>query len=247
MRSVISGSYRLFSEPPFRFNPKPLMRIRLFYLIFLGIIFGFAHAGPAWSQAQNKKCQSHLSPLLQSKEAVLNNGGMWSLFEKFIKLRSDSTKGLQLDKQVQNLIWLLDYLCGTIEGVPLNELATYMTQQLKEKSEQKLREELIQLGKPPAEVDLWFKFVHVAKNQQTRKLDLETILFSIEKALPLVKQYQLIAEELDRSPNKDFIQRVDNLAQSIDQLKSSDPYLSQAVHENGQVPYWDIDENYGGS
>ena len=172
---------------------------------------------------------------------------MWSLFERSKILQPESPTGLQLDARIQNLVWLLDYLCQTIEGVPLNDLATYVTQNLQEKSEQQFREELIILGKANAEIDIWFRFANFSLDHQTRKLDSKTIHLSILKAQPLVSQYKVLAKELGRNPDKEFMRRVENLTRAIEQLESSDSYLAQAVHETSQVPHWDIDESAGGS
>ena len=60
---------------------------------------------------------------------------MWGLFELDKELRKESSKAMQLDSKIQQLVWLLDYLCNTAEGVPLNELATYLTKNLKRKKQ----------------------------------------------------------------------------------------------------------------
>lgn len=172
---------------------------------------------------------------------------MWSLFERVEFLRPESPKGLKLDNRIQNLVWLLGYLCQTIEGVPLNDLATYVTQNLQEKSEQQFREELIILGKANAEIDIWFRFAKFSLKHQNRKLNSKTIHLSIQKAQPLVSQYKILAEELGRIPDKEFMRRAENLTRAIEQLESSDSYLAQAIHETSQVPHWDIDESAGGS
>ena len=43
------------------------------------------------------------------------------------------------------------------------------------------------------------------------------------------------------------IQETQSLTKRIQNFLESDPYLSQAIHENSQIPYADWDENYGGS
>jgi hypothetical protein len=223
------------------------MRIKpvLFFLFCIHLLTTFT--GTAWSQTQIQKCGGQLSPLKKNKNAIIGEGGMWGLFERDKVLREESSKAIQLDSKVQQLVWLLDYLCDTAEGVPLNELATYLSINLKKKSKLEFRKELILLGKSEAEIDIWFVFSDISLKNETRKLDMEAVCNSIQKAFPLILKYRALAEEVDQSPNIKHIKSVDTLYREIEQLESSDPYLTQALLETFQVPHWDIDESAGGS
>lgn len=199
------------------------------------------------SEAPANPCQSQLVPLTQTKNAVIENGGIWALFERFKLHRSSSGKAVQLDSKVQQLVWLLDYLCETMDGVPLNDLATYVTENLKEKGKEEFKAELIILGKTLTEIDIWFAFADISLRNEHRKLNPAILRHSFKQALPLMLQYQALAEEVEQSPNTSQIENVDKLYRKIDQLEASDAYLIQALTETSQVPYWDIDESAGGS
>ncbi len=203
--------------------------------------------GTAWGHSPAQKCRTQLSPLVKTNNAINEDGDMWARFERDALLRLDSSKAMQLDSKVQQLVWLLDYLCETIDGVPLNELAVYLTENLKEKSKKEFKAELIVLGKTKAEIDIWFAFSDLSLKNEGRKLKVEIIYNSIQKALPLLLKYKTLAEEVKLSPDKKHIERVNQLCQEIDQLESSNAYLAQALWETSQVPYWDIDESAGGS
>ena len=223
------------------------MRIRPALIVLYCICLHISSSTTAWSETQTQKCNSRLSPLKKTKEAVNENGGMWALFEHDKILQKESSKGIQLDSKIHQLVWLLGYLCETIEGVPLNELASYLTKNLEEKSKPQFRKELILLGKTETEIDIWFVFSDRSLKNKVRKLNTKTIYDSIQKSHPLVLKYKALAEEVDQAPNKNQIENVDNLYQEIEQLESSDPYLAQALLETSQVPHWDIDESSGGS
>lgn len=223
------------------------MRIRSFSFFLLCVCLPITFNGTAWGQAQIQKCQDELIPLKKTKNAIIEEGGVWALFERNQVLRDGSGNAIQLDSKIQQLVWLLDYLCETSEGVPLNELATYLTENLKTKSKTQLRKELILLGKSESEIDIWFTFANISLKNEARKLDVGTICNSIQKALPLLLKYQALAEEIDQSPNKKQIAIADKLYREIEQLESSDSYLVQALLETSQVPHWDIDESTGGS
>ena len=203
--------------------------------------------GTAWSEAQTQKCHGKLSPLKKTKSAIIGEGGMWALFERYKLFQEKSSNAIQLDSKIQQLVWLLSYLCETVEGVPFNELANYLTENLKEKSKPQFKKELIILGKTESEIDIWFTFSDISIKNKTRKLNAEIIYNSIQKAAPLIQQYKRLTEEIEQSPNTKQIESVDKLYQEIEQLKSSDSYLAQALLETSQVPHWDIDESTGGS
>lgn len=223
------------------------MRIQSVITFLLCVwLFGIL-AGTAWSQDPAQKCHSELSPLKKTKNAIIEEGGMWGLFERHKGLRGESSKAMQLDSKVQQLVWLLDYLCNTAEGVPLNELATYLARNLKEKSKLQFKKELMILGKSEAEIDLWFVFSDISLKNETRKLNMETVYNSIQKALPLLSKYKALATRVGQSYDRKYVENVNTLSQEIDQLESSDPNLVQALQETSQVPHWDIDESTGGS
>ena len=217
-------------------------------LIFLFCVcLHAALVGTAWSETQNQKCHGKLSHLKKTKNAIIGEGGMWAVFEKHKILREESSKAIQLDSKIQQLVWLLSYLCETAEGVPFNELAVYLTESLKEKSKPQFKQELIILGKTESEIDIWFTFSDTSLKNKIRKLNAETIYNCIQKAAPLIQRYKQLTEEITPSPDMKQIESVDKLYREIEQLESSDSYLAQALLETSQVPYWDIDESTGGS
>ena len=172
---------------------------------------------------------------------------MWAVFEGHKIFREKSSKAIQLDSKIQQLVWLLNYLCETVEGVPLNDLATYVTQNLQEKGQKQFKEELIILGKTESEIGIWFTFSDISLKNETRRLNTETIYRSIQKAAPLIQRYKQLTEEITQSPDMKQIESVNKLYREIEQLKSSDSYLAQALLETSQVPHWDVDESTGGS
>ena len=223
------------------------MRISLALFSLFCIHFLITFTGTAWSQAPIEKCNVELSLLKKTKDVIIGDGGMWGLFERHKELREESSKAIQLDSKIQQLVWLLDYLCNTAEGVPLNELATFLTENLKKKSKLEFKQELIILGKSEAEIDLWFVFSEASLKNENRKLNMDTVLNSIQLAHPLLLRYKALAKGVEQSPDKKHIETVINLYREIEQLESSDPYLAQALLETSQVPHWDIDESTGGS
>ena len=223
------------------------MRLKPVFFIIVCVFFQVSLITTLWGQSGIERCHQQLSPLEEIKNTVIEDGGMWGLFERSKILRTKSSKAMQLDSKVQQLVWLLDYLCITLDGVPLNELAIYVTRGLKEKGKAQFKKELIILGKSEAEIDLWFVFSDISLSNEHRKLKGETIHESIQKALPFLHKYKALAEEVVQSPQNAHLEKITGLYQAIEQLESSDTYLTQALLETSQVPHWDIDESTGGS
>ena len=217
----------------------------LFFLVC--VCLQMISIGTAWSETESQKCHQQLSPLEKTKSAIIGEGGMWALFERYKVFREKSSQAMQLDSKIQQLVWLLDYLCETVEGVPFNELASYLAENLKEKSKPQFKKELVILGKTEAEIDIWFVFSDISLKNKTRKLNTETLYNSIKKAAPLVQQYKRLTEDIEKSQSAKQVENVDNLYRAIEQLESSDSYLAQALLETSQVPHWDVDESTGGS
>ena len=223
------------------------MRNKSVLFLLVCVCLQMISIGTAWSETQSQKCHQQLSPLEKTKSAIIGEGGMWALFERYKIFREKSSQATQLDSKIQQLVWLLDYLCETVEGVPFNELANYLAENLKEKSKPQFKKELVILGKTEAEIDIWFVFSDISLKNKTRKLNTETIYNSIKKAAPLVQQYKRLTEDIEKSQSAKQVENVDNLYRAIEQLESSDSYLAQALLETSQVPHWDVDESTGGS
>jgi hypothetical protein len=118
---------------------------------------------------------------------------------------------------------------------------------LQHKSKKDFRAELIILGKNHGVIDVWMKFHDISLKNQHRSLDLDEINKAIQKAFPLVDKYVNLQKMLDKSSKESIILTSGALQKEIDIFLASDPMMSQAILEDTQVPYWDINESSGGS
>ncbi|MZH02927.1 MAG: hypothetical protein F3745_05915 [Nitrospinae bacterium] len=181
-------------------------------------------------------------------EQVAELDGVWGLFQKNSELQNDSVLSINLDKAVNSIIFHLGFLCDTIDGIPFDELSDYVTVNLEKKGKEKFKQELIILGKSEGQIKVWFEFAKFAVENRYRALDPEKISQSIEAAHPLITTYVELAKRINRKENLDtVINTTQTLKEQIDSFFKTDPYMSQALHENSQIPYADWDENYGGS
>ena len=220
---------------------------KIFFLISFFFLFAisnitFANQGPIY------KCHSQINPLHQERDKVSQLDGIWGLFEKNSVLQGNSVLAINIDRKINSIIFHLQYLCDTLNGIPMNEVARYVRDGIQEKGENRFRKELIDLGKPETEIDIWFAFTRFSQKNKERSLDLKSITDSIKGAVPFIDSYVSIAEKINNQEIDDsIIKSVEKLSTEIDNFFLADKYMNQALTENRNIPYVDINESSGGS
>ena len=193
-------------------------------------------------------CHELVTPLIKSNDRIALNGGLWGYFEKDPFLRKYSTKAVQLDSRINKVFFLLNYLCETKNGIPFNDLATYISRSIANKGEPAFKEELIILGKTSKQINNWFNFFMFAQSHRFRTLNSSTIRATINKAIPLINNYVSLEKNINQSiQSKVILKNTGALRIKIDKFFLGDPYITQALDEISHVPYWDINESTGGS
>ena len=220
---------------------------KIFFLISFFFLFAisnitFANQGPI------SKCHSQINPLHQERDKVSKLDGIWGLFEKNSVLQGNSVLAINIDRKINSIIFHLQYLCDTLNGIPMNEVARYVRDGIEKKGENRFRKELIDLGKPETEIDIWFAFTRFSQKNKERSLDLKSITDSIKGAVPFIDSYVSIAEKINNQEIDDSITKsVEKLSTEIDNFFLADKYMNQALTENRNIPYVDINESSGGS
>ncbi len=223
-----------------------MMAFRLLsvFIVTLSMLF-YSLAGANETKVQS--CLKQVKKLNQKKSILLENGGLWAHFSKSSKLRASTANGLQLDSKINRIMSVLQYLCETIDGVPLNDLASYLVENLQHKSKPAFRAELIILGKNHGVIDVWMKFHEASLQNQHRSLELDAIEKALQKALVLLDKYGALHKISDQDTKGPVIALTQSLLEEIDSFLIDDPMMSLAIKEDSQVPYWDINESSGGS
>jgi len=219
-----------------------VISILLFLSLLLVSNIAFASKGPI------NKCNLKIAPLKKERDKVSQLDGIWGLFEKNKELQGNSVIAINLDRKINSIIFHLEYLCNTLNGIPMNEVARYVRDGIKQKGKIGFHKELIKLGKPESEIEIWFKFTEFSINNKNRTLDLNTIIGSINKAAPIIHSYVSIAEKIDNNLiDGTIVKKVKTISDKIDSFFISNKYMSQAFTENSNIPYVDINESSGGS
>lgn len=187
------------------------------------------------AEANSKACLELLNPLHSQVNVVKDRGGMWALFEKKTKLQNHSPLALRLDSKILGLMFTLDYLCDTQEGIPYSDIAEYVVHQMKKFGEEGFIEKNVELGHSRKEVTEWAAFGRFSQKNLNRKLDINQIKKTVEQAESRVERYRLLFK--NKKSATEMIAESKALIEDIEKLHATDLYLKQADYENGQVPH----------
>ena len=208
-----------------------------------------AFKGLSYGNNENiSQCHEKIKPLHLKRERVAQLDGMWGLFEKNRELQNNSVAAINLDRKVNSIIFHLEYLCDTLNGIPMNEVARYVRDGINEYGEDNFRKELIILGKNEAEIKIWFEFTDFSLKNEKRSLNLNTIFQSITNSAPFINLYAALAQKINQQEIDDsIVKNVSDLSSKIELFFETDSYMNQALTENKNIPYVDINESTGGS
>jgi hypothetical protein len=222
------------------------------YLVF-SILLSFFSTPSFANEKDIAECHKNIIPLHMERERVAELDGIWGLFEKSSGLQGNSAIAIDLDKKINSIIFHLQYLCDTLHGIPMNEIARYVRDGIDAKGEESFHDELILLGKTEAEINIWFEFTRFSIKNKDRPLKLKSILKSINDSTHLIHTYASLGQKLDRRKIEKSFKKISikkevkELSKNIENLFQSDSYLKQALTENARIPYYDINESSGGS
>lgn len=205
------------------------------------------NSGVLKAATQEKECLKTIMPMEKQLLSVTKDGGVWAQFEARKGLRNDSPIALKVDSKLEQLLNSLHYLCNAINGIPFSDLAAYINGFLEDKTEAEVRTEFNKHGKTKTEVDLWFKYTYFFNEHHNRKLDLTSVQNTIEMSQKYFDRYVSYTNQLKQMNPEASLKEANNIIEEIDSFLESDPNHTKAAFENAQAPYWDIDENYGGS
>jgi hypothetical protein len=194
------------------------------------------------------ECLKQIVPLHRDREKVAELDGIWGLFQKTSDFQNNSAQGLSLDNKINSILFHLEFLCTTLDGIPFDELSDYVSSGLAEKGVEAFKNELINMGKSEGEIGVWFEFSKFSIAHLHRPLDPNKVSDTIKSSQPFINQYLILAERINHQQDLGtVIESAKFLTQQIELFFKTDTYMSQAIYENSQIPYADFDENYGGS
>ena len=222
--------------------------MRAFPILAIYLVTHILFAHESQAQTNSASCLNLIKHLEKQRDDVQSEGGVWGIFSKIPSLTPHSSTAIEVDSKISKLVSTLNYLCETSSGVPLNELAEYVSRKVEQLGVKDFKNLHHTLGKPEKEIEGWLVYTEIALANRKRILEFEEIKKSIQGARGLVNEYWTLFREFNnRNTVEPILSRTISLGQAIDEFFTSESYLALAIFEDSQVPFWDIDENYGGS
>ncbi len=190
------------------------------------------------SVADVASCLALLEPLDKKRTAVQKQGGLWHAFERSPEARPHSDNGMQLDSNINKLIFALTHLCQTAEGVPQNKLALAINAMVRDKGRDAARTYLIELGEPPEDMDRWLEYADFAKKNQNRKVPYAALRNLLLKTPALIDTYEeLLQRKVDAGSVDAFLSDAVTLLSVVNSFLDEDANLVMAAHEETMIPF----------
>ena len=189
-----------------------------------------------------KDCIAQTTALDQRRTEVQKRGGLWHAFEKVAEAKKYSDYGMQLDSQMNRLVFSLKYLCRAAKGVPLDGWARNIVAQVEANGKEKMRENNIELGSAPADVDEWIAFAEMAIESKKRDIPYEKIGESISRSGNMVELYEKLSLlKTDESSLQPFYTKASTLLSVINDSLKSDPNIALSVKEENFLAITDLE------
>jgi len=211
--------------------------IKLPIFVFVLILTSFVGHS---AQADNfHVCRDLLQPIDNQVASVKARGGVWEAFEKRSLFRNHSTVALHLDQKAIALIYTLDYICHSLNGIPRNDVSNYILPLWREKGEQEfIKYQIDGYGYALEEVMTWVEYAKYYEKNYKRKLDFAQVQKTMEKSKPLVDRFVDIVHKVRKTNNvKEVVEKSKALIGEFANLHKTDPVLKQADHENAAIPH----------
>ena len=189
-------------------------------------------------------CLARLKPLDLRRTAVQKSGGMWGAFERSPDAKPYSFNGMQLDSNMNKLVFGLRHLCKTSEGVPLNEVANDVGNLLEANGREKAEKILVARGEHPADVEKLLNYAKTARKESDRKVSFNTISSSFDRAERLIDLYEELSKRsVDENSKTTFISDGVTLLKVLNDFIQTDKIMVMALNEDDLVPYHHIDQD----
>ena len=160
------------------------------------------------------------------------------MFERSPLIRPYSNNGMQIDSNMNKLVFSLRHLCETARGVPQSDLAIKVNAIIDKMGKEKAREHFTEVvGEAPADVDLWLKHAEFSKKNTTRTVPYSDIQELILKTQPLIDLYKdLWDRKVDESNRDDFLSDSVTLLAVIKSRLINEPRVVMAMKEDTELP-----------
>ena len=189
-------------------------------------------------------CLDRLESLDLRRTLVQKFGGMWGAFERNVGSKPYSFYGMQLDSNVNKMVFSLRYLCQTSEGVPLNNVAIEFKKLMQDHGREEAVKILLSRGEHPEDIEVFLNYEEFARKIRERKIDFKVINPRLDQAELLIDLYEELSNKsIDEQSTDTFLSNSVTLLKVMNELLQKDQMMVMALNEDGLVPYHHIDQD----
>ncbi len=212
--------------------------MKLLKLLLISQIIMVAPLLSGYAKANNTQtCYDYFRPLENLALEIKGRGGTWELFEKREIFRDHAIVGLHVDSKITALIFTIDYLCESQEGIPFNGVAAQVVPTLEEKGLEGFIEYYLVLAHELNEIKGWAKYAEWYKANHKRKLDPNQTKTTIDNARLYFERYRALAVKMKTTNDiENIVKDGKTLIEDIVKFNTVDPLLIKANFENSKIP-----------
>ncbi|HIN88810.1 MAG TPA: hypothetical protein EYN05_09170 [Nitrospinaceae bacterium] len=189
-------------------------------------------------------CLDRLESLDLRRTLVQKFGGMWGAFERNVGSKPYSFYGMQLDSNVNKMVFSLRYLCQTSEGVPLNNVAIEFKKLMQDHGREEAVKILLSRGEHPEDIEVFLNYEEFARKIRERKIDFKVINPRLDQAELLIDLYEELSNKsIDEQSTDTFLSNSVTLLKVMNEFLQTDQMMVMALNEDGLVPYHHIDQD----
>ena len=189
-------------------------------------------------------CLDRLGSLDLKRTLVQKYGGMWGAFERNVGSKPYSFHGMQLDSNVNKMVFSLRYLCETSEGVPLNKVAIEFKKLLQDYGREETKKILISRGEHPEDIKNFLNYEEFARKISARKIDFKTINLRLDQSERLMNLYEELSKKSINEQTIDaFLSNSVTLLKVMNEFIQTDQVMVMVLNEDALVPYHHIDQD----
>ena len=189
-------------------------------------------------------CLDRLESLDLRRTLVQKFGGMWGAFERNVDSKPYSFYGMQLDSNVNKMVFSLRYLCQTSEGVPLNNVAIEFKKLMQDHGREEAIKILLSRGEHPEDIEVFLNYEEFARKIRERKIDFRVISPRLDQAERLIDLYEELSNKsIDEQSADTFLSNSVTLLKVMNEFLQTDQMMVMALNEDGLVPYHHVDQD----
>jgi hypothetical protein len=151
---------------------------------------------------------------------------------------------MQLDSNINKMVFSLRYLCQTSEGVPLNNVAIEFKKLIQDHGREETKKILISRGEHPEDIEDFLNYEEFSRKIRQRKIDFKLINPRLDQADRLMGLYEELSNEsIDGQSTDTFLSSSVTLLKVMNEFIQTDQLMAMVLNEDELIPYHHVDQD----